>query len=354
MNNMYPMSFYIEDVKPFDLPYTLQSPICYPSPAHSPMNSPPSLTENKFTLPLSPSQSSPSSHPPQHHHQSPRQQIPAALFEAVYSLVENPSAYFSSKPSSLTSAPQPTMWSFQPNQHQQIAGIFDYHGSSSHIDHSLLLAEYPSTSSPTSVQEISLPTPKDTEISYPDPSMEKMNQPYKGNKKRRKQKKVLPYAHNLVNLSLSNNTGCSSSSSSSGQSVRDTSSTSPNATVPPVRPAASTQRRRAGNSMYQCDFPGCQKTFTRTYNLKSHRRTHTAERPFECGQCPKRFARQHDRNRHCKLHLGIKPYACRYCPKRFARQDALNRHLQVKEDVKGDMERLLPPCAMRQKHQFVQ
>ncbi|KAI9288398.1 hypothetical protein BC943DRAFT_254738, partial [Umbelopsis sp. AD052] len=79
---------------------------------------------------------------------------------------------------------------------------------------------------------------------------------------------------------------------------------------------------------YKCDFPNCTATFTRPYNLKSHKRTHTNERPYACPHpgCNKTFARHHDRNRHAKLHMGLKPYSCPHCKKCFARQDALIRH----------------------------
>lgn len=73
-----------------------------------------------------------------------------------------------------------------------------------------------------------------------------------------------------------------------------------------------------------CPIDGCNKAFTRAYNLRSHQRTHTNERPFLCDICGKGFARQHDRKRHEKLHTNEKPFECPGCRKTFARMDALS------------------------------
>lgn len=86
---------------------------------------------------------------------------------------------------------------------------------------------------------------------------------------------------------------------------------------------------------FQCSL--CTKRFTRAYNLRSHLRTHTDERPFVCVVCGKAFSRQHDRNRHEGLHSGDKKFLCRGdlkaggqwgCGRRFARADGLGRHFR--------------------------
>ncbi|KAF9903797.1 hypothetical protein EC991_003355 [Linnemannia zychae] len=100
---------------------------------------------------------------------------------------------------------------------------------------------------------------------------------------------------------------------------------------PATTSAAASEKNTAasipeGAASFPCEFAGCNKVFARLYNLKSHSKTHTNERPFVCVHCDLAFARGHDLKRHVKVHGGEKPFTCSGCSKSFSRLDALGRH----------------------------
>lgn len=84
------------------------------------------------------------------------------------------------------------------------------------------------------------------------------------------------------------------------------------------------------NTVYTCSFPTCEKAFSRYYNLQSHFRSHTSDRPYICQQCDTSFSRCHDLKRHEKTHTGSKPFQCERCQKMFSRNDALARHIRLR------------------------
>ncbi|KAF9922132.1 hypothetical protein FBU30_007782 [Linnemannia zychae] len=90
--------------------------------------------------------------------------------------------------------------------------------------------------------------------------------------------------------------------------------------------------KAAPANRFVCPLPGCGRTFSRPFNLKSHGMTHETRRPYGCDQCDKSFARIHDRDRHLKGHLVEKAHSCVVCLGRFARQDAVTRHLKLAKE----------------------
>ncbi|XP_067904006.1 zinc finger protein ZIC 1-like [Heterodontus francisci] len=92
-------------------------------------------------------------------------------------------------------------------------------------------------------------------------------------------------------------------------------------------------RVHTGEKPFPCPFPGCEKVFARSENLKIHKRTHTGEKPFKCEfeGCDRRFANSSDRKKHSHVHTSDKPYICKIkdCEKSYTHPSSLRKHMKL-------------------------
>lgn len=78
-----------------------------------------------------------------------------------------------------------------------------------------------------------------------------------------------------------------------------------------------------------CCWDGCTHSGAkRMDDYRVHMRTHTCEKPYECGVCHQRFLQSGTRDRHMlSTHTDERPFVCRRgCDKDFKRSDTRNEH----------------------------
>ncbi|KAA0186800.1 Protein glass [Fasciolopsis buskii] len=86
-------------------------------------------------------------------------------------------------------------------------------------------------------------------------------------------------------------------------------------------------RTHSGLRPYQC--VGCGKKFSQVANLTAHMRTHSGDRPFQCPVCHRSFSQSSSVTTHMRTHSGERPYKCHMCSKAFADSSTLTKHIRV-------------------------
>ncbi|KAJ3193813.1 Metallothionein expression activator [Irineochytrium annulatum] len=242
-----------------------------------------------------------------------------------------------SQPSQHQQLQQHAQLQYQPQQPQQ-AGLPSHPENSSHVyypvHHSLqpnlLQHQQHDPSQPHFQPYTTLPTPPIAHHLPSDPHYTPVHQ---------QAHRMPPFldhrASNASDLSASAAAATAAAWGPSPSGSLSPTSGAPPATLHPTSSTLSTASRASSNGggpsnnkVYRCPEPGCEKTFTRRYNLQSHLRCHSGERPFRCDFCPATFSRKHDLRRHTRsLHSEERPHLCMHCSLSFARSDALKRHL---------------------------
>lgn len=87
---------------------------------------------------------------------------------------------------------------------------------------------------------------------------------------------------------------------------------------------------------YECEIPGCNKSFYQKTHLEIHIRAHTGVKPYACKTqgCNQRFSQLGNLKTHERRHTGERPYHCEICGKRFAQRGNVRAHKIVHDQAK--------------------
>lgn len=95
----------------------------------------------------------------------------------------------------------------------------------------------------------------------------------------------------------------------------------------------------SGHRPNQCNI--CGKQFIQRSALTVHIRVHTGEKPHKCESCHKAFSDSSSLARHRRTHTGTRPFVCQFpgCNKDFTRKTTLTRHISrhTEQSVTSDI-----------------